>query len=59
MPPNKKDISCNEPIVPTIRQYCNMTIQYDIDGVLVFMDISYVLKRNRMVIFTHEPIEKS
>ena len=57
MPPNKKDISCNE--MPTIRQYCNMTIQYDMDGNLVSMDISYVLERNRMVIFTHESIEKS
>ena len=57
MPNPESDISCNE--IPTIRQYCNMTIQYDMDGVLVSMDISYVLERNRMVIFTHESIEKS
>ena len=59
MPNPESDISCNEPLVQTIRQYCNMTIQYDMDGVLVSMDISYVLERNRMVIFTHESIEKS
>jgi len=50
---NKKDISCNT-VVPTISRYSNMTVEYNLEGVSVSMDISYVLERGRIVFFTHE-----
>ena len=55
---NKKDISCNI-VVPAISRYSNMTVEYNLEGVSVSMDISYVLERGRIVFFTHERNEKT